>query len=352
MSGCPSSPANVYEIDPTSDGRWESFLQTHPRASIFHTRSWLEALRKTYGYTPVAFTTTPPGFRLTNGIPFCEVNGWLGTRRLVALPFSDHCVPLVESTEQLADLLGQLRNGVAARRWRRVQIRATEVAAEHGEGRSVPSLVLHKLDLRPQLDEIFGRFHPSCIQRKIRRAEREGLTCRKGRSEEFLRDFYRLLLATRRRHGLPPQPLQWFRNLIAAFGEKLEMHVAYAKETAVAAMLTLRYKQTLVYKYGCSDKRFSASGGMQLLFWNAIQQASQSGLVEFDLGRTELVNDGLVTFKDRLGAKREPLAYFEFPMRNRAQAGERSAAIRARLCSHAPDAVLAATGKLLYRYMA
>src|SRR5271165_2171364 len=83
----------VYEIDRTIDERWEDLLQNHPQASIFHTRGWLEALRKTYGYAPVAFTTSPLGYRLTNGVPFCEISSWLSGRRLVSLPFSDHCTP-------------------------------------------------------------------------------------------------------------------------------------------------------------------------------------------------------------------------------------------------------------------
>ena len=42
------STMSVYEIDPTTDERWDDFLQSHPEASIFHTRGWLEALRRTY----------------------------------------------------------------------------------------------------------------------------------------------------------------------------------------------------------------------------------------------------------------------------------------------------------------
>jgi lipid II:glycine glycyltransferase (peptidoglycan interpeptide bridge formation enzyme) len=144
--------------------------------------------------------------------------------------------------------------------------------------------------------------------------------------------------------------MQWFRNLIGCLGDKMEIHVAYAKETPVAAMLTLRYKQAMVYKYGCSDRRFDALGGMQLLFWRAIQQGSRDGMLDFDLGRTDADNEGLLAFKDRLGAHREPLAYLEFPRRRQA-IGERSSAIRSYVCSYAPDLVLAATGKLLYRYM-
>ncbi len=35
---------------------------------------------------------------------------------------------------------------------------------------------LHRLDLRPSLDELYQGFHKDCIRRKISRAERESLT--------------------------------------------------------------------------------------------------------------------------------------------------------------------------------
>jgi hypothetical protein len=59
---------SVYEIDPLLDPRWPEFLQRNPRASIFHTVGWLDALKRTYGYEPVAYTTrqepswAAPGF--------------------------------------------------------------------------------------------------------------------------------------------------------------------------------------------------------------------------------------------------------------------------------------------------
>jgi hypothetical protein len=81
----------VYEIDPMRDPRWDEFLETHQHASIFHTRRWLEALRRPYGYAPVAFTTSSPGHQIVNGLPFCQIPSWLSGRRLVSLPFSDHC---------------------------------------------------------------------------------------------------------------------------------------------------------------------------------------------------------------------------------------------------------------------
>jgi len=171
---------------------------------------------------------------------------------------------------------------------------------------------LHQLDLRPSLDEIFRNFHKDSTQRKIRRAERDGLVCHEGSTEPFLDSFYRLHTLTRRRHRIPPQPKKWFRNLASCFGEALKIRIALKDGYPVAAMLTLRYKDVLVYKYGASDPRFHNLGSMHLLFWKAIQEAKNSGLRVFDLGRTDLGQTGLITFKGRWGAEQSILTYYRY----------------------------------------
>src|SRR5208283_1984724 len=305
----------VYEIDPTRDERWDGFLQNHPDASIFHTRGWLEALRRTYGYQPVAFTLSPPQHRLTNAVPFCQVSSWLFGRRLVSLPFSDHSTPLVEHSEQLASLLFCLREKLRRKKWRSIEIRPADTISESCTAfRESQAFCLHKLDLRPGLNDIFRNFHKNCVQRKIRRAVREGLTCEEGRSDSLVDTFYQLLLTTRRKHGLPAQPVEWFRNLIACVGDKAKIRVASKDGRPIASIFTLRHKQVLVYKYGCSDRRFSNMGGKQLLLWNAVQEAKNDQLSDLDMGRSSCDNSGLVTFKDRWGAARTPLVCLRYPM--------------------------------------
>src|SRR5579862_5526560 len=84
----PVSHLCCYQLDPTQDPRWTELVGRHPKASVFHTVGWLKALRCTYGYEPVAFTTSPPSGGLKNGIVFCRINSWLTGKRLVSLPFS------------------------------------------------------------------------------------------------------------------------------------------------------------------------------------------------------------------------------------------------------------------------
>src|SRR6266404_3254950 len=98
----------IYQIHPLEDRRWAEFLGKHSRASLFHAPEWLAALRETYGYEPIVFTTTPPNTDLQNGMVFCRVESWLTGRRLVSLPFSDYCQPLLEKEDDLEVLTAAL----------------------------------------------------------------------------------------------------------------------------------------------------------------------------------------------------------------------------------------------------
>jgi len=343
----------VYKIDPIKDRRWTEFLNKHPEASVFHTSGWLEALQRTYGYEPVVFTTSPPEAELRNGIPFCRITTWLTRRRLVSLPFSDHCIPLVENSAELICMLKSLQREVAEKKWNYAEIRAGDLhLPSDAIFEEAKSYSLHKLDLRPNLDELFQSLHKDCAQRKIHRAKREGLTCEEGIEDSLLRKFYHLLLITRRRHGLAPQPVRWFRNLIACLGDKVKIRVASKDGRPVASILTLRHQRTLVYKYGCSDHRFNNLGGTHLLMWKAIQEAKNDRLDEFDMGRSDCDNPGLIVFKDRWGAARSTLFYLRYPLRQSQTIGEAMPGNVAKyIFAHAPDSLLAATGSMLYKYM-
>lgn len=343
----------VYKVDPIRDRRWAEFLQKHPEASIFHTSGWLEALQRTYGYEPVVFTTSPPGSELGNGLPFCRINTWFTGRRLVSLPFSDHCIPLVGNPTELTCLLSFCQRELEDENWNYIEIRAGDLPLPGlASFEKDKAFCFHKLDLRRSLDELFRGFHKDCIQRKIQRAEREGLIYEEGREDLLLRKFYHLLLITRRRHGLAPQPLRWFKNLISCLGDKVKIRVASKDGRPVASILTLRHKQVLVYKYGCSDHQFNNMGGTQLLMWRAIQEAKNDQLDELDMGRSDFDNPGLIAFKDRWGAAQSTLFYLQCRLRSaQTISGALQRNVAKYVLAHAPDSLLAATGSVLYKYM-
>jgi CelD/BcsL family acetyltransferase involved in cellulose biosynthesis len=349
----------VHCIEPLKDARWDGFVQKHRRASMFHSSSWLRALSRTYGYQPFAYTTSPFGEDLRNAIVFCRVESWLTGRRLVSLPFSDHCEPLVDSVEDQDILTAALERELGRGSYRYFEIRPLEAFGLVTPLRhSTATYAFHQLDLRSSLDAIFRNFHKSSTQRKIQRAEREGLRYREGNTKDLLEDFFRLFTLTRKRQGLAPQSKRWFANLMDCFGDALKIRAAFRGERAIAAMVTIRYKDTLTYKYGCSDPRFNHLGCMHLLFWNAIQEAKSSGLRVLDFGRSNADQSGLITFKNRWGATQSTLTYSRYGASESSThlfdlySSKWKSKVVKRVLKHVSPSILPMIGQILYQHIA
>jgi hypothetical protein len=348
--------AGVSIVNPLSDRRWDELVAGHPKASAFHQRSWLEALALTYGYEPVVFTTSSPTADLENGLVFCRIKSWLTGSRLVSLPFSDHCEPICDSAEELNALIGGSQATFDFKHGEYLEVRPTsEDFGRSGAGlgfHPAARYFLHLIDLRPEVDELFRGLDKDSVQRRIKRAEKAGLVERCGSSDELLRHFYGLFVVTRNRHHLPPPPYAWFQNLLHCQGKALEIRVAYLDEIPIAAILTLRFRKICYFKYGCSDARFNKFAATPWLLWRAIVAAKSNGALEFDLGRTQVDNAGLLAFKNHWVSRHKQLTYWKFPgTSSRDMADGRMLKIAKRVFSHMPQRLLVATGKLVYRHI-
>jgi len=350
------SSGAVYEMDPLQDPRWAALVERHPRSSAFHTVPWLEALRRTYGYSPVVYTTSPPGTILRNGVVFCRVRSWITGRRLVSLPFSDHCEPLIDSARDMEAILNALRASRESGKWSYVELRPVTPDLFSSEATDLwlsNRYYLHTIDMGPSEGELFRRFHKGSIQRRIQRAERAGVTYECGRSDALLKKFYQMQMLTRRRHGMPPQPAKWFTNLRDCMGEALEIHVASYQGRSVAAVITLRHKNVAMYKYGGSDQAFHSLGSMPFVLWKAIQNAQATGARSFDLGRSDFRNHGGMVFKDHWASRQSRLTYWRFSSASQAAAfGERPAfRLAQNFFGLLPNSMLRLTGELMYRHI-
>lgn len=350
------SSTNVHTVDPLNDSRWPKFLESHPEATVFHTRGWLEALRRTYAYLPVVYTTAAPGERLTNGMVCCRVRSWLTGARLVSVPFSDHCQPLIDTAENFASLLQHLQTRLESESWKYIEFRPLAPCDGYLEGQTgfarSEQFYLHKLDLRDSLEKIFSNFHKKSTQDKIHRAEREKLTYEEGNSSTNLAKFYNLQLLTRRRHQLPPQPLNWFRTLLECLGEQVKIRVLSKDGQPIASTLTLSFRGRVVAKYGCSDAEHHRVGAMPFLLWKAIEAGKREGALEYDFGRSEPENTGLLNFKSNWGARCSRLSYYRYPSPVSEHPHEQwSMNIVKNVCGRLPNPLLTAAGNFLYKHI-
>ena len=340
-------------IDPLTDPRWDELVAHHPSASAFHRRGWLEALKRTYGYQPFVLTSAAAGEPLADGIVACRITSWLTGTRIVSLPFADHCEPLFSATGDQRQLTDRLIEECKRQHCKYLEFRPLSASADLGNKfQPSESFCFHELDLRPTVEQLFKGLHKDSIQRKIRRAEKEQVSYEAGRTDELIEGFYRLLLITRRRHHLPPQPIGWFKNLAHSMGEALHIRIARKNGAPIAALLTLRHGSKMIYKYGCSDGAFHQLGGMPFLFWKLIEEGKATGAESLDFGRSESNNEGLIAFKDKFGTTKRTLTYYRYPQTTKQTASSwGDSPMAGKIFSILPDGILSAAGKILYRHI-
>jgi hypothetical protein len=346
----------VYQINPLQDARWREFLEAHPQASIFHTPEWLECLRRSYGYEPFVLTTSAPGSALTNGVVFCRVKSWLTGERVVSVPFADHCQPLFAQVEDFYAVLQFARDGMGKRSRKPVEVRpldSTGLELVERDFNVCKNFRIHLLDLTPAAPDLLKGFDKDSVQRRLRRAEKENLVYEEGNGLALVKKFYQLMLLTRRKHQVPPQPLEWFENLVTCLGDRASVRLVSKGDIPIASIVSLSYNGTMIYKYGCSDAEYNNLAGTPFLFWKAIQDAKAAGAHTFDMGRSDLDNPGLLKFKSNWGTKDLPLTYWRCPQKE-LQAGlppSRKQKIGGYVVSRLPDNLLILLGRMLYKHI-
>ena len=309
----PRQPPGAMEttiIDPLASPQWDTGAGSHPECTIFHTTAWARVLAKTYGHRPVFHRCAAAG-RNAAFVPMLEVRSILTERRGVCVPFSDSCAPLTGGDCDSEPLIQALLATARAKKWSRFEIRGLPGKAPSHE----PSVEFlgHTLSLGPDITRLQKKFS-SPVRRAIRKAERHGLEVAISTEPGAVRDYHRLHCHTRRRHGVPPQPLSFFLNIHAEIIASGSGFVVLARDASrpVAGAVFLRHGKRACYKFGASIDEGRDARANNLVMWEAIQKLAGDGCESLDFGRTSPGNLGLRRFKLGWGATEHRLPYYTF----------------------------------------
>jgi GNAT acetyltransferase-like protein len=308
-----SSPALELKIlDPLQDSDWDRLLLSHPDFNFFHSTAWAKVLCHTYGHNPVYLHFSRRD-ELVALVPMMEIRSPFTGRRGVCLPFSDFCGPLMFDQSEAEAVLNRVSELARARRWKYFEVRG---GREILPVSATPARQFHGHSLRlseSSEDKLLARF-ASPVRRAIRKAEKSGVDVQVAMTQDAILEFYRLHVRTRRRHGVPPQPLSFFLNIYKEIIKTGRGFVVLAKRGPrfFAAAVFFHFGQKAVYKFGASDESLQEFRGNNLVMWEAIRFLIQSGARFLHFGRTDLENDGLRRFKMSWGAEEEVIEYFKF----------------------------------------
>jgi len=303
-------------IDPRTAPEWDAFVKSHPEATVFHTSGWARVILDTYRYKPLYHVARGEGGTLRAAVPLMQVDGLLTHRRLVGLPFSDTCAPLLADGPEGCELMDQLKSAGEQHGAGHVQVRGRGGAATESAGFTAGTTFFqHIIPILPHAEEMEKRLHSSA-RRAIRKAEKEGITVRISTNPADMRHFYRLMVMTRKKHGLLPQPWRFFKNIQKYMMDTGAGYLLLAEHGGkpIAGDLLLKFRDQMVYKFNASDPRHLHLRPNNVLLWQAMRLSASLGCKTLDLGRCDEDNEGLRRFKLLWGSDETTLSYFSYAL--------------------------------------
>jgi hypothetical protein len=143
------------------------------KQTLYYTPAWLDLITELYGYSPIPLTSTNASGQVTGLLPLCFIQSPVTGRRLVSLPFSDHC-PLLAADETSAnDLVDQAIYLAHEKRLKYLELR-TDVNDVLDKRTDLVAADLYVRWLTPLVantDTVWRSIHKSARQR-VKKAQR------------------------------------------------------------------------------------------------------------------------------------------------------------------------------------
>jgi len=283
-----------------------------------------------------------------------EVRSLLTGNRCVSLPFSDYCNPLSGNGIGQSETISKVLEYGSASGWNTLELRLLDTPFER-KSESSGMYYHHVLDLSPGEDRLFSSFRES-TRRNIRKAAKEGVVLTVSDTLSDTAAFYRLNCLTRRRHGLPPQPYRFFRNLhkfMISRGDGIVV-LAYHDAVPIAGAVFLHVGRKSYFKYGASDKKFQNLRANNLVMWEAIRWYAAREYATMCFGRNEEWNDNLRRYKNAWGTVESEIRYYNYDFGDRRFVRKKSniKGIHNAVFRSLPLPISRFIGSTLYRHMA
>lgn len=286
-----------------------SIADTHPDATLYHQRCWLNLIAETFDYQPYHIQIADQAF-----LPLFRVPGF-GASRLVSSPFRDRG-GLLAVTEGAAR--SALTQAIAMARDLGITLTikqagplplATEIGL-HEESFWVTTRTDLTIGTQTLWDQLANN-----AKGPVRQARKAGVTVESCGSTEDMRIFAGLFDDSRHELGIPTFPHRFFRLI----GERLvpaglaHLLLARVDDRAIAGLLLLVHNGVAIDGYAASRpadrRRFRPN---DLLLWHAIEHAASQGCHTFDFGADSPLQAGLLAFKRKWCGKHVVLPHYSW----------------------------------------
>ena len=288
----------VHEFSEADVPRWDEYVSRASGSHFGQTTAWRTVQERAYGVRPRWWIAERSG-AVTGVLPLFEARGLTGGRRLFSAPGG-----LLADDEVVArSLLAPAREVMSREGHEWIELRDQRHRWDGLE--TVEENVTMELALPGEPDALWKAFDAK-LRNQVRKGEKSGFSVHWG--HEHVAAFYRVMLENMRDLGTPILGEDYYRGVLAAFGERANVLVLKSGDEPVGAMFVIEHAHTLADPWASSPRRFLARCPNQVLYWEAIRRGIERGCTRFDFGRSQW-NSGTFRFKEQWLAKPVPLYY-------------------------------------------
>jgi serine/alanine adding enzyme len=278
---------------------WESYVATHPDATIYHDYRWRDVVVRAFGREChyLAAREARDG-RVVGVLPLIRQRSLVFGDYLVSLPYFNYGGVVADCpgiAAKLLDAAGRI---------------ARDLGVDHVELRhaadAFPELpkrtdkVSMRLALPRDDDSLWRSFKPK-LRAQIRRPTKEGASVVDGGSE-LVDEFYRVLSRNMRDLGTPVFSKTLVSEVARVFPNESRLFVVRLGQQPVGAALLLRHRKGVEVPWAATLRETNRYGINMILYWHLLRWSIAQGCNTFDFGRST-EGSGTFRFKQQWGAE-------------------------------------------------
>jgi len=348
-------------VNPISYNGWDDILLSTEGSTFFQSSTWAEVLSESYGFTPYYFYIIDKG-KFSVLFPLMEVESLFRGRRAISLPFTDYCEPIIDKSDSFFEIFYEIIKFGKRKGWKCIEFRGGQSLFKSlhpmfnpNKNPGSENYIIHNINLRLGEDVLFKKLRES-NRRNIKKAQEFGVKIEFSNNWESLENFCYLNSITRKRHGIPPQPKNFFKIFYEKILQKGNGIIALALYNGkpVSAYIFCLFGKDAIYKYGASDLTYQHLRANNLLMWESIRWLYNMGYERLSLGRTEHDNHGLRQFKNGWGGEESLISYSFYDLKKEKFINKNREISRSSkwIFNKLPIPILNFLGSILYRHAA
>ncbi|MEP7309750.1 MAG: FemAB family XrtA/PEP-CTERM system-associated protein [Acidobacteriota bacterium] len=284
---------------------WDEYAASRKDSSVYHLAAWADLITRVFGHR-TRYLAAYHEHRIVGILPLVLFNTPLFGRFATSMPFVNYGGIVADTREAAHALLAAAIHETQTARGAYLELRHTRRMFERSPVQA------HKVEmvlaLQPTVDEQW-RVLDRKLRNQIRKAEKSGLTVRRG-GRELLDRFHGVLAHNLRDLGSPVHSKRFFADILATFPDRTQLLCVSLGSKPVAASFMIWNGAEIEVPWASALRAYNPMCPNVLLYWEMLRFSIERRFARFDFGRST-PDGGTFTFKKQWGAEAKPL-YWEY----------------------------------------